>query len=104
MISLRSDRREALLTWRFGLVTVIAGLYAWIGFSAHGLGRVLGLAGAVLVLGALAVGGRSRPAAVVLLLLGALPLAVTTWWSLATPLLAVLAVALAWPPAVPNPT
>jgi len=98
-----SQTRDGMRTWRIGLVVVIAVLYAWIGFSAHGLDRVLGLVGAVLIVGAVAAVGRSRPAAVTLLLLGTLPLAVTTWWSLATPLLAVLALVLAWPRAVPTP-
>jgi hypothetical protein len=83
--------------WRVGLVLVIVALYAWVGLSAHGLDRVLGLAGAALIVAAVAVGGRSRRAAAALLLLGALPLAVATWWSLATPLLAVLCVILGWP-------
>ena len=83
--------------WRILLVVVIAGLYAWVGLSAHGLDRVLGLAGAALIVVALAVVDRSRPAAAALLVLGALPLAVTTWWSLATPLLAALCFALGWP-------
>jgi hypothetical protein len=98
--------RDVRHGWRIGLVVVTAALYGWIGLSAHGLDRVLGLGGAVLIVAslivtALAAAGRSRPAAVALLLLGALPLAVTTWWSLATPLLAVLCVVLAWPRTVP---
>ena len=84
-------------TWRIGLVVVLAALYAWVGISAHGIDRILGLAGALLILGALAVTPRSRAVAAVLLLLGALPLAVTTWWSVATPLLAVLCLLLGWP-------
>jgi hypothetical protein len=84
-------------TWRIGLVVVLAALYAWIGISAHGVDRILGLAGALLILGTLAVTARSRAVAAVLLLLGALPLAVTTWWSVATPLLAALCLLLAWP-------
>ena len=95
--------RDALHAWRIGLVVVTAALYAWIGLSAHGLDRVLGLSGAVLIIAALAATGRSRSAAVALLLLGTLPLAVTTWWSLATPLLAALCVVLAWPRTVPTP-
>jgi hypothetical protein len=79
------------------LVVIIAALYAWVGLSAYGLDRVLGLAGAVLIIAALGVADRSRPAAAVLLLLGSLPLAVTTWWSLATPLLGVLCLLLGWP-------
>ncbi len=89
--------RDVLASWRIGLVLVIAVLYAWIGFSAHGLDRVLGLVGAVLIVGAVAAADRSRSAAIALLLLGTLPLAVVTWWSLATPLLAVLCIVLCWP-------
>ena len=91
--------------WRTGLVVVIAALYAWVGVSAHGLDQLLGLLGAPLIVAALAVAPRSRPTAAGLLLLGALPLAITTWWSVATPLLAVLCLLLGWPlpsPAVPT--
>ena len=35
-------------------------------------------------------------AAITLLLIGALPLAISTWWSIATPVLAILAVVLGW--------
>jgi hypothetical protein len=84
-------------TRRIGLV-VAAALYAWVGISAHGIRRILGLPGALLILGALAVTSRSRAVAAVLLLLGALPLAVSSWWSsAATPLLAVLRVLPGWP-------
>ena len=47
-------------TWRIGLVVVVAVLYAWVGISAHGIDRILGLAGALLILAALAVTPRSR--------------------------------------------
>ena len=82
-------------TWRIGLVA--AALYAWVGISAHGIDRILGLPAALLILAALAVTPRSRAVAAVLLLLGALPLAVSTWWSAATPLLAVLCLLPGWP-------
>ena len=82
-------------TWRIGLVA--AALYAWVGISAHGTDRTLAPPGALLILGALTVPPRSRAVAAVLLLLGALPLAVRTWWSAATPLLAVLCLLPGWP-------
>ena len=72
-------------TWRIGLVAAAA-LFAWVGISTHGIDRTLGLPGALLILGALTVTPRSRGVAAVLLLRGALPLAVSTWWSVATPL------------------
>jgi hypothetical protein len=89
--------RDLQQTWRTALLLVIAALYAWVGVSAHGLDQLLGLLGAPLIVAALAVAPRSRPTAAGLLLLGALPLAVITWWSVATPLLAVLCLLLGWP-------
>jgi hypothetical protein len=85
------------LSWRIGLVVVIAALYAWVGIFAHGIDRIFVVAGALLVLAALAITSRSRAVAAVLLLLGALPLAVNTWWSPAIPLLGVLCLLLDWP-------
>jgi hypothetical protein len=83
-------------TWRTGLVAAAA-LYAGVGISAHGIDRIRGLPTALLILGALAVTPRSRAVAAVLLLRGALPLAVSSWWSAATPLLAVLRLLPGWP-------
>jgi hypothetical protein len=81
---------------RIGLV-VAAALYAWGGISAHGIDRIRGLPRALLILGALAITPRSRAVAAVLLLLGALPLAASTWWGAATPLLAVPCLLPGWP-------
>ena len=77
-------------------VAVLALCYLWIGAAAHGRDRILGLAGGVLILAALAAARRSVPAAYTLLVLGALPLAVVTWWSIATPVLAVVVLLLGW--------
>ena len=88
--------------WRMGLVIVIALLYTWIGLSAETLESIAGVGGAVLVVAALVFERRSRPTAIALLLVGAVPLAVLTWWSLVTPLLAVLCLLLGWPPATPK--
>ena len=66
-------------------VSVIGSLAA----AANGIDRIRGLPAALLILDALTVTPRSRAVAAVLLILGPLPLAVTTWWSVATPLLAV---------------
>jgi len=81
-------------TWPVVLVTIVALLYLWVGVAAHGWDRVWGLAGGLAILAAVALGRRYFAAAVAVLLLGALPLAVVTWWSVATPVLAVLALAL----------
>jgi hypothetical protein len=97
--------RNLQQTWRTALVVVIAALYAWVGVSMHGPDQLLGLVGALLIIAALVVAPRSRPTATALLLLGALPIAVTTWWSVATPLLAVLCLLLGWPlPSRTSPT
>ncbi len=56
----------------------LALLYLWIGTVADGWDRILGLGGGVLVLAAVATARRFGPAAIALLLIGALPLAVAT--------------------------
>ncbi|WP_329316041.1 hypothetical protein [Streptomyces sp. NBC_01262] len=83
-------------TWPAVLTAVVASLYVWIGLTAHGWDRILGLAGGPVVLAALVAAHRSLPGAMALLAVGALPLAVTTWWSIATPVLAVLVLLLGW--------
>ena len=83
-------------TWPIVLVCVVALLYLWIGVAAHGWDRVWGLAGGLLILTAVAVARRSVPIAITLLVIGALPLAIATWWSIATPMLGILAVVLGW--------
>lgn len=82
--------------WYTGLIAVLAALYAWIGLAAGGIDVVLGLAGAALILLGLALKARSPSAAAILLAAGALPLAVHTWWSVITPLLALLVITLGW--------
>jgi hypothetical protein len=81
-------------TWPVVLVGVVARLYLWVGVAANGWDRVFGLTGGLLILVAVAVARRSFTAAIVLLLIGSLPLAVATWWSIVTPVLAILAVIL----------
>jgi hypothetical protein len=81
-------------TWPVVLVGVVALLYLWVGLAASGGDRVFGLAGGLLILVAVAVAPRSATAAITLLLIGALPLAVVTWWSIVTPVLAILALIL----------
>jgi hypothetical protein len=83
-------------TWPAILVAVLALFYIWIGVAAHGWDRILGLGGGVLILAAIAATHRSVSAASVLLIVGALPLAVATWWSIATPVLAILVLLLGW--------
>jgi hypothetical protein len=101
-------------TWPAIGVAVLALCYLWIGATAHGWDQILGLAGGILILAAVAVAAahRSVSAAYTLLLLGALPLAIVTWWSIATPVLAIVVLLLGWiavrrlraPRAVATPT
>jgi hypothetical protein len=90
-------KRSLQRAWLSALTAIVALLYAWVGLAAHGLDRALGLVGAVAITAALAVASRSRPAAMALLLLGALPLAIHSWFSIATPVLAVLCLFFGWP-------
>jgi len=85
-------------TWPAIGVAVLALFYLWIGAAAHGWDRFLGLAGGVLIVAAVAVAiaRRSGSAAYPLLVLGALPLAIVTWWSIATPVLAIVVLLLGW--------
>ena len=48
-----------LRTWRPVLTGVVALLYAWVGLSADGSSRILGVAGAVAIVGALVAARRS---------------------------------------------
>jgi len=82
--------------WPVASVAVLALLYVWVGLAAHRWDHILGIVGGLVVIGALVVAYRSRWASMVLLAVGALPLAVTTWWSIVTPLLAALAMLLGW--------
>ena len=83
-------------TWPAIGVAVLALFYLWIGATAHGWDRILGLAGGVLIIAAVAVARRSVSGAYTLLVLGALPLAILTWWSIATPVLAIVVLLLGW--------
>jgi asparagine N-glycosylation enzyme membrane subunit Stt3 len=81
-------------TWPAALTGVIALLYTRVGLAADGRDQILGIVGGLVMLVALAAAQRSQPVALVLLVVGTLPLAVATWWSIATPVLAVLALVL----------
>lgn len=83
-------------TWPIVLVGVVVQLYLWVGVAAHGWDRVWWLAGGAIILAAVAGARRSFTVAIGLLVIGALPLAVATWWSVATPVLATLALGLGW--------
>jgi hypothetical protein len=77
-----------------GLLVILGGLYVYVGVYETGIGRFAGILGGLIIVAAAIVGGRSRLIAGSLLLLGALPLAIATWWAIVTPLIAVLALLL----------
>jgi hypothetical protein len=77
-------------------VAVLALYYIWIGIVAHGWDRILGLAGGVVILAAIVAARQAMPGAYALLVIGALPLAIVTWWSIATPVLAIVVLVLGW--------
>lgn len=75
-----------------GLTALLAVLYAYIGISSGGVDMATGIVGAVLILAALPDLGLPRWVREVMLVVGALPLVALTWWSLVTPILAVLVI------------
>ena len=77
--------------WWVGLTGVLGLYYLVIGAMVGGVTGIVAILGAVLIGSALALRTRSMPAARVLLVMGALPLGILTWWSLVTPIMAVLA-------------
>jgi hypothetical protein len=81
--------------WLAGLTVVLAGYYLFLGAVALGPAGVLGILGGLLIV--IAVLTARRGSALVghtLLVLGALPFALLTWWSVVTPLIAVLTLAI----------
>ena len=85
----RDINRNATRILAFALGVLSLGL----GIAALGSTGVLGVVGALVVLNLLVVRPRvNRPAAIVLLLVATAPFAITTWWSVVTPLVAVLIV------------
>jgi hypothetical protein len=77
--------------WWVGLTSVLGIYYLVIGVTAGGAIAIVAILGAMLMVSALALRTHSSLAASVLLVIGALPLGILTWWSLITPILAVLA-------------
>ncbi len=80
--------------WRLGLLVVCGAYYVLLGATALGGAGVLGILGGLLVWGAARAAPQSPPVAYALLLAGALPFAAATWWSVVTPVIAVLILAI----------
>ena len=71
----------------------LGALELWLAATATGPARILGALGGLLVLATAAL--RPRGWTLALVAVGALPFAVLTWWSLTTPLVALLALGFA---------
>lgn len=84
--------------WTALLAAVLAAFYVFLGATALGLAGALGIAGGLLVLGLLVARDRT-PAklAIPLMLVAAVPFAALTWWSVATPLIGILLIAIGIP-------
>lgn len=78
-------------SWWVRLTAVLCLYYVIIGVQAGGSTAVVAILGVVCMGAALVMRARSRPAASCLLAIGALPLGIVLWWSLITPIIAVLA-------------
>jgi hypothetical protein len=79
--------------WRVGLTAVLGGYYVFLG--ADTLPKAAGFVGilsGLAIWGALRVAPRSHRLAVGMLVVGALAFAIVTWWSLVTPIIALLVV------------
>jgi hypothetical protein len=99
---LRNEVKEvgaaAERNWPAILTVALGCFYVFLGATALGLAGVLGISGGLLVLGLVATRDKVRArAAAALLLLATPPFAALTWWSVATPLIALLLLAVGIP-------
>jgi hypothetical protein len=80
--------------WSRGLTVTLGGYYVFLGADALGVPGMLGILGGIAIWAALLTANHSPRRAYLLLTLGALPFALATWWSVVTPLTALLVVAI----------
>jgi len=80
--------------WLRVLTVILGGLYIYAAIHESGVLRLTGLVGGVLIVIAPFAGIRSRLLGGGLLMMGALPFAILTWWSIVTPLIAACALLL----------
>jgi hypothetical protein len=76
--------------WPSAFLAVLGLLYLWIGVVANGWDCLFAFIGGVLIIAAAETIRRTGTLALGILLLGSLPLAAATWWSIVTPVLAIL--------------
>jgi len=77
-----------------GLLVILGGLYVYVGIYETGIPRLTGILGGLIIVVSAFVGIRWRVIAGGLPLLGTIPLAIASWWSIVTPLIAGLALLL----------
>lgn len=80
--------------WRIGLIVLCGFYYVFLGATALGVTGFLGIFGGLLICAAALAPLRSTSVAYGLLIVGALPFAVATWWSVITPVVAVMVIVL----------
>jgi hypothetical protein len=98
---LRQDAREVVETisrhWLAALTVILGAFYVFLGATALGAAGMLGIFGGIMIIAVVALSSRIPPRVTPLVLVAAaLPFAVLTWWSIVTPLLAILVVAIGW--------
>lgn len=98
---LREDAYEVIETtsrnWLAGLTFVLAAFYIFLGATALGVAGMLGIGGGVAIVAVVAASSRMpRRVTLLTLLVASLPFAFLTWWSIVTPLLAILTVVIGW--------
>jgi hypothetical protein len=96
---LRADARDVVATigrsWLAVLTVVLGTFYIFLGATALGLAGTLGIVGGLVILTLVATARRfPRRVAYAVLVVAALPFALLTWWSIVTPLLAILVIAI----------
>ncbi|MBJ7455904.1 MAG: hypothetical protein JHC74_07585 [Thermoleophilia bacterium] len=85
-------RRSIARHWLTGLTVVLGVYYVFLGAVALGPAGALGIVGGLLMVIAVLVAARGRTVlGATMLVVGAVPFALLTWWSVVTPLIAVLA-------------
>ena len=78
--------------WARGLVSLLGAFVVLMAVSATPISTlVLGVGGGLVVMAAPWVSTQTKPVVVVAMLMAALPFAIVTWWSIASPLVALLA-------------
>jgi hypothetical protein len=99
--TLLADAHEVVATvsrsWLAALMFVLGAFYVFLGATALGLAGALGISGGVVIIAVAATSTRTpMRARQIALVAAALPFALLTWWSVVTPALAILVVAIGW--------